>query len=265
MFRLMKNNSRNVNVAYDFEFKEFKEFYALQHILLMSLTGKYTVNIVTEDVKEIEKFVDEVEKYFYLNVDIHTSSKVIEILSLKKPNLPIENEKRAIDIFKELVELKQILFDKNVLYTLYGSIGHTIEEMETAIEAVHSAYGSNNIVTEMMIAKLFILNKTVYPRQVLLEFLWYSKYRWTKLKQCSQYMSDDVIVGAFIKNLRKLMEEKEVYMRTGAGTNLVKAVSTERLCLLYRIFVVERGKINNMVILLQLYERGVTVDDTINR
>ena len=98
-----------------------------------------------------------------------------------------------------------------------------------------------------------------------MEYLWLRRYREYKLMKCLAQVGNNVVVGAFIKNVKTFIKEKENYIKTGQSSNLIKSIDTDRLCLMYRVFVLDKNGISDATILLKLYERGLTSYDFIYR
>lgn len=96
----------------------------------------------------------------------------------------------------------------------------------------------------------------MYPRTVLLSYLELDRYRTQKLEKCQKEMNNEVIIGAMVNNIKKFVKEKNIYFKTGKCSNLIKSINTDNLNIMYRVLVVERNGLNDINILLSLYERG---------
>jgi len=265
MYKLIEYRKSKGTVKADYEFKDFKAFEQMVGSLLLPLTGKYTLNIITDDVGEVQKFIKNESLYKHLIINVYTTSSVLEYISMRDTTAVFAEKEKDFDIFKELIMEKKVYFEKKALFKLYNSIEHKYDEMEKALDLLLNEYGRFTQITESMLSRLFVVNDMVYPRQVLIEYLWLRRYREYKLAKCLAQVGNDVTVGAFIKNVKTFIKEKETYIKTGQGSNLVKSINTDRLCLMYRIFVLDKNGISDASILLKLYERGLTPYDFIYR
>ena len=166
-------------------------------------------------------------------------------------------------MFKELLSKRDILIDKQALNVLYSSVEHTHEDLSKTVDVLYDNFGSNNNITEKMLSELFVLNKIVYPRQVLIAYLRLDRWRSVKLRTCLESMDNDVVLGAMIKNIKALFDSKVVYFKTGKANELVKSLNTFNINLMYRVLVLERNGMKDVKLLLSMYERGLSCNDII--
>ena len=265
MYRLVKFKKSQGMEEADFEFKTLDDFRDAASLLLAPLVGNYRVNIATEDVIGIQEFVREANLYNHLTVRIYTTQAVIDYITMRDSSVVVDRDIKEYDLFKQLASQRNLLLERGLLFTLYGSVEHSTEEMNKLLDLLLNEFGANRMITEKMAAQFIILNKTVYPRRVMMEYLFLSRWRKSKLDKCVKVIGNDITVRAIIKNLKQLVTEKSQYLKTGKGSAQIRAINTERLLVMYRVFGLERCRINDVYVLLKLYEKGVSVRDIINR
>lgn len=66
-----------------------------------------------------------------------------------------------------------------------------------------------------------------------------------------------------VKTITSMVEQKQVYYRTAKSNWILDKIDTFNLILMYRVLVVERGRIRDITLLLELYERGLSSYDTV--
>lgn len=263
MYRLVPSKKEKLNNEYDYIFKDFDSFYKVVQILTVPFGGKYNIAVVTEDLNKIKEFIKNEASYEHLNVYIILSKSSIDKLSMENQSINVESEIKPYQVFLNYVSKKNLLFDKNLLPVFYASIDHDETSMENAVNVVYNEYGDKVLINEKMLASLFILNKSVYPRTVLLAYLQLDRYRGSKLNKCLKEFGNDLALGACIKNIKQLVKEKAEYYSTGKGSYLIKNLSTKRIEYMYQVLVTDRQGVNDLAFLFSIYERGINLYDFI--
>lgn len=265
MYTLIRKKGKQGIQAYDYVFKDFKAYDEVTASLTYKLSGRYAIRVDSEKADEVLAFVQDVGRHERFDVDIYMSANTLEYLAQRNTHLNIRGEVSPVEAFKQLVSEKRILFAKDVMYTLYNSIAHDMETMESALDHVAGEFGQEAVVTEKMLSGLFLLNKVVYPRTVLLAFLRMERYRWKKAEASVAEIGNAVVAGAMAKNTKKLVKEKATYYMTGQGSALIKGIDTKNLMLMYRVLVAERVGLEDVALLMKLYERGISPYDILQQ
>lgn len=261
MYKLVPNKKGAINFEHDYMFKDFNSFYQIANVITVPLVGKYSIGVTTDDVQAIKEFIAIESKYSALWVSIYVAENIIDNMTAYDVNLSVAERVKPFDVFKQLVHKRELLFEKKLMLTAYMSIEHTDEAMGQFVEELYQKFGSHNLITERMLSEIVILNKVVYPRTVLIEYLMLDRWREYKLRKCLDTVGNDVALGACIKNIKNLFNEKVSYYKTGKANNLVKVLSARRINLMYRVLVSERCGMTDLSILLKLYERGLSCYD----
>lgn len=263
MYRLVPIKKSTKIGNHDFFFKDFETFYNIARVITVSLTGKYSIGVQTKKIEDIKEFIRVQADYETLMVYIYVPETLVDYMAMYETDLNVSEKVKPFEEFRELIRKYSVLFEKKVDSLLYASIEHDYESMEDAISKLAETYGSYNPISEKMLEPLFIINKIVYPRTVLLDYLFLGRYRDYKLKKCLQAVGNDVALYSCIKNINELMQQKVTYFKSGSGSKLIKAVNTKRLTIMYRVLVLERSGLNDITLLLNLYERGLSVNDIV--
>ena len=151
--------------------------------------------------------------YSTLVVYIETSESLLEYITLQKPQVSILNSKSNFEVFKELIEKYRILFDKNCIQTMYSAIGHSYSDMDEALELLQKTF-PNKKITVNELNKLFVIDDTVYPRNVCISYIRMDRWRKSKLNKCLDYFGNDLVLYSMRKTVRKFLDEKIKYLKT---------------------------------------------------
>lgn len=249
----------------DFIFNDFKAFYEVTATLTVKFDGRFRIGVKTEIYEDIMKFINKADSYQHLSVFIYTSAELVDYISMYNIGLPVQSQIAPIDTLKEVISRESVLLDKGVIYLLYNAIEHDPDSIEDAVQLLLKEFGKQTLITEKMLSTVLVINKIVYPRQVLLAYLWMDRYRNSKLRKSIDYFGKDVVLGAMIKNLKSLLEEKARLYKTGIGSNLIKSISSRNLSLLYQLLVLNRQGVADVEILLNMYEKGLNSYDFIKK
>lgn len=265
MYKIVPVKKTTAKGMHDYMFKDFSSFYKVADVITVPLKGQYSIGITTEDADAVREFLKSADRYGHLMISIYMPESVVEHMSLYNTRLNVAERVKPFDIMVKLVSGRQLLLDKGVIYTLYNTVGHSEEEMTNAVELLYRKYGPQNKISENMLAEDFVINKITYPRSVLLAYLWLDRWRKTKLKKCIADVGNDVALASCIKRIKELQAGKADYFRTGCASNLIKSLDTFRITLMYRVLVTDRENMRDLTLLMEMYERGLTPDDYIQR
>lgn len=262
MYNLHKFKKKLQYSQYDYVFKKFEDMYRIVNLLTLPLVGVYKICVVSNEIKDIMSFIDKEQDYMQLQVDIYTDQSVLDYVSRYNPSAQIVANESDYDIFLRLISERGILFDKYCIYKLYSSIEHDLSYMIESLDLIVQEHGKNEMITLDMLSQLFVINDLVYPSNVLRKFLAQDRNRFKILQKCLSQMDNDVVVGATVKEIKRLIGTKADYLKHGVSEDKrIKSIDTENLLLAYKVFVSERGGINDAFILYKLYEMGVTTID----
>lgn len=262
MFQLMPLKKKMSMAKYDYTFDNMQAFYSICNTLTVPLRGKYCIAVKEERLDEVQEFIAIADKYSAMMIDLICPQAIIDYISMRDQTSPVSGGQSAYEQFIELIKNKSILFDdKRTINVIYASIPHEYEEMDKVLDELLFEYGKNNPITKAMASKKILLTEITYPRQVLMAYLTMDRWRESKLKKCLASMGNDVTLGAMVKNITALMTAKQTYLKTGKENWQLKQIDTRNLLLMYRVLVVERNRLNDVTLLLDLYEKGVSSYD----
>lgn len=261
MYTVVKYTKKTDLGGYDYTFKGFDEFYRTADYLYVPLIGIYKIAVITHEIDDVESFISQESKYSHLSVTILMEEQALTILESHNPEAHFEETVNSYELFKQMINERSFLFDRYMIYRLYRSIDHDTVSMMNALDKIADNNKKGGLITEELLSKLFVLNDIVYPNQVLSRFLNMEWRRWELLHVCLSQIDNDVLVGSIVKELKKLVVAKAEYFKTGEATDRIKQLNTQNLITAYRVFVAERGGINDAFILFKFYENGLSTID----
>lgn len=228
----------------------------MSNVLTMKLSGKYKIAIVTNDMSSIEYFLKIQDRFKHLILDIIVEDEVIDTLLLNVDNdINVDRNRSPWSLFEELCTERNLLFEKNLMSKVYNSIPHNLEDMELILNIIQKEFHNKKIIRKEL-EQILVLNDIVYPRQVLIDFLNLNKKRWDTLRRCRLHLTDNVIIGAIINNIKSIYQEKMNYLLSGIGERRIQVINTNNLLLLYRCFILERDRCNSLDLIFYGYEKG---------
>lgn len=265
MYKLIASKSGRINVDFHYMFKGFEKFHEIMDLVTYPISGRYIVRVDSDEVAEIMKFVDSASQYEMFDTYIFAPAAAVEYVAQRRTDVALQENTKMIDVFRGLISKYGLLFGKGVVYTLYNSIAHEPAEMEEALGLLLQEYGRDAVITEQMVAKHFLVNKLVYPRDVLNAFIWHDRWRWSKLEKCVAVMGNAIVKGAIVNNLKSIIKEKNVFFTTGKCSKYIRSLDTELVMRLYCAFVTDARQFQDVYILFWLYERGLNVYDLLQQ
>lgn len=238
-----------------YNFNNFKDFYDIASSLTRTIRGKYNIKVKTDSLSELKEFIDNEQRYAHLDVYVEVSETLMNLIQLSKPGARKLSEQNNYEIWQDLISKFKLLFDKKCADMLYWSTEHSYEKMYEALSTLSKAYGYK-VITKPMIEKYFILDETVYPRNVCISYIKMDRFRHSKLSKCLSSFGNDITFYAIRKNVRQLLESKLVYLKTGKGSALIKSLELENIIKLQYAFENCPQGIRDVYIILNLYEKG---------
>lgn len=265
MYYLFKKTRNSTIPECDYIFKKFDEFYSVAKLLKVPFVGNYNILIKTDNYSDIMEFIEISGSFNHLVVYVEISESLLDYITLHKPTVSLLGSKSNFDIFKELVSKYGILFDKGCLRTMYFAIGHNYEEMDEALELVNRTYPNKQPVTRDDLTKLFVIDELTYPRSVLIAYLRLDHGRQFKLKRCINHFGNDLMYYAMRKTCRSFLKDKMEYLKTGKGNNLIKLLPLNNIVKMLNVLEYSNTGFRDITTLLYLYEKGETVNDTLQK
>lgn len=250
---------------FDFVAKDFNELYTLLNSLTIPLFGVYSIYVKTESAEDIKHFIRESDAYAHFNIEIVTTDNVLDLVEKALPSSNVVENVSPFTVLVDLLAKRQILLSRNLLSNLYSSIGHSDEELLDAVDTIYREFGSQTLIDETMLSSLFVINKVTYPRSALIEYINMTRYRKTKLVNCLNDMGNTITLHSMIKNVKALHKSKSQYLTTGlVESKQVRRLNTRNLNLMYQTLVTDRAGIEDVLLLMNIYERGLMVDVSVH-
>lgn len=263
MYYLYKKSKSVALPKFTYIFKKFSEFYDIADVLTIGLVSNYTICIKSESYNDIMEFLSMESKYTWLDIYIETSQSLIDYILLRKPTVRLLTSKSNYETFEELIARYNILFDKGCIRILYSAIEHDYNSMVEALDLVVKEYPDKKPVTKDDLNKLFVIENIIYPRTICILYLRLDRWRYPRAVRCVEYFGNDLVFYAMRKNVKKFLEEKIAYLKTGKGSGLIKTIPVNNIVRLYHALHYGCGNSKDILTILSLYEKGVTINDIV--
>lgn len=259
MFNLVKYDKKKTKIPEcDYYFEDFEEFYELASVITMSFKGMINVAIISNDTKAVLGFIRKSSMYNGYNINVYTNNDTIKHIN-KITQVVVEQEQKSMFvILQEMCSEANLLFAKNVQLDLYNSIEHDLDTFKEIVNVLLTEFGERNEITKSMLASVVVLNNTIYPREVLISFIFKSRYRQSKLKSCLSSVSKEIAYYATKKQVADLLRAKCQYYKTGEGNNLIKVLPSNTLNYLFYLFYASAfSDIKDLEVIYEIYERDL--------
>ena len=229
------------------------------------LKSQYVVRIELKEMTDIKFLINNSAKYNVYDVHLMVSEVQFKRLQLSMPNQIKRKKMSFYEYLQEGIYKRHLLMKKNIVRLLYSSVDKSYENIDDVLDVLHSKFGEYIYITEKDLSETIVVNSIVYPRTVLIQYINMDRYRSNSLRRCLADMSQDIVLGSFIKNVKLLHKQKCEYLRTGLGSNFIKRLNTYNLNLMYYHLVSSRTRnLNDICIILYLYEKGVNSHDLLH-
>lgn len=249
-----------LNINFDYVVSSIEDLKELMKDIYKPIFGEYVIKLTLKELQDIKYVVQNQGMFGHLKLYVCLSSSVFKKFQLAMPNADLKSKMTLYEYMMEGIGTRGLLIDKDAVRSLYSSIGKTREEVDIALDILSNNFGRYLRITKKELSKYFALNEIVYPRTVLLDYIRLSRFRKSRLHRCLRDIDDDIVLAAMVKNIKALHKEKVKYLSTGLGSDLIRKLNTRNINLLYYILVVAKPyHLNDVVVLLELYERGISV------
>lgn len=265
MYYLYKKSKSVMLPEFKYSFNKFEDFYAIAELLEVPLVGNYYINIKSDSYKEIINFINISQAYETLIIYIEVSASLLDYVCLQKPNVCLIESKTNFEIFKELVSKYGILFKQYAMKTMYFAIDHDYASMDEALQLVVHTFPDVREIGESEISQLFVIDKLVYPRNVLIAYVRLTPGRKSQLEKCINHFGNDMVLWSMRKAIRNLLNDKIKYLKTGRGSGLMKYLPSENLIRMANALDYNRGSFMDIRTILALYEEGETINDYLQK
>ncbi len=249
-------------ITYDYITKSLDELNNLLKILYKPILGVYSIVIECNDLVEPKFILNNKNKYNHINLKILLSPNKYKKLCLAMPNQIEEVNITLFQYLKEGIQNKNLIIKPNLVSLIYKSINKSKEEIDYVLDKLYEEYGSYVYITEKDLSNVIVLNKIVYPRTVLIDYINLNRYRKENIEKCISTINQDIILGSMIKNIKKLRKDKYKYLSSGIGDKFIKTLNTRNMNLLYYTLMLCVDKnVKDVIVILELYERGLNLND----
>ena len=244
-------------LKFHYAFKSVDEFYELAKSIYCPIIGRYTFGLKLTEMSEIKQMIENKARYNHFDIYIILKDPIMKKFYLAMPNYK-EKEETPWDYFMAGISSRNLLIEKKARRILYSSIEHSYEDIDDILNLLSDKFGEFVYITMNDISKHIPIKDIVYPRTVVIEYINMGRYRKSKLEKCLKSISPDILLPSMVKQVKKLHKEKDQYLKNGLGNSVIKDLNTRNLNLLYYTLVINKPYyLNDPVVLLEIYERGI--------
>ena len=262
MYYLYDKKSKGKVTKLDYEFNSFKDFYGMANSLTRKLTGAYTICIQSKSREDVMDFLNRSSEFNHLTIYISLEQTLYDWVLGRKPGVSTLAGKDDYLVFTDLITQLNLRLAPKCAKQLFWAMKHDYVTMSENLSELKHIYG-NQMIDMDMIERVIPLDQIVYPRSVCIAYLRLDKSRKVKLKKSVEMLGSKLVYNAIKKNVKKLLEEKNNFYKTGTGSDLIKTIPYHNLLKMYYAFVTAPWNFNDITILLNLYEKGVYLNDYI--
>ncbi len=263
MYYLYKKSKGVELPEFQYTFNKFDDFYDVANILSVPLVGVYYIRVKCDSYSDTVKFIEMSGNYASLVVYVEVSESLLNYVILHKPEVQLLESKSNFEVFKELISRYGILFKKNCVRTMYFAIGHSYSEMDEALELLQRTFPDVRPITEEEISRLFVVDNTIYPRNVCIAYLRLDRGRKGNLDKCVDYFGNDMVLYSMRKTCRKFLEEKIRFLKSGTGSGIIKLIPYKNIVRMCLALDYMRDGFMDIKTIMSLYEKGEYVHDTL--
>ena len=265
MYYLYKKSKSTELPDFSYTFGSFDDFYEVAKLLEVPVVGSYYIRVKTDSYSDIMNFIEVSDSYSTLVVYVEISETLLNYILLQKPNASMLESKSNYAVFEELISNYGILFDKGCVDILYYAIGHTYSEMNEALDLILQTYPDRRLIGKKELEGLFVIDTLTYPRSVLIQYLRMDRGRERSLKKSLDYFGNDLVFYSMRKNAVKLLEDKINYLSSGIGSKFIKSLPTGNIVKMVNCLQYSNPKFKDIKTILALYEKGETINDTLQK
>lgn len=250
------------SVDYDYVVSSLTDLDERMKTIYKPILGTYAIGLYLDNITDIKFLLNNKSKYNHINLHLTLTENIYKKISLAMPGIIQEERRSMFDYLVDGIAKRNLLIKKNIVYTIYSSIGKSYEEIDDLLDLLSKSFGPFMQINEKDISKYLVINNIVYPRTVLINYINLERYRKSKLQKCLSDISHDIVLASMVKQVKKLHEQKVKYLNSGLGNKFIRNLNTRNLNLMYYILVVSKPyNLNDVTILLELYERGLNIND----
>ena len=247
---------------YDYYISSLTDLEDLMKVIYKPIIGSYTILLELKDLNYIKNVLNSKERYNHLNLILIVSDHMLKKIKLSMPDIIKSEDKSIFEYLQEGITKRNLLINKKVLYMIYSSVGKSYEEIDEVLDLLYSNFGSYMSISPKDLSQYIVINNITYPRSVLIDYINLNRYRKQRLQKCLNDISKEIVLASMVKNIKKLHEQKAKYLSTGIGNKFIRNLNTRNLNLLYNILVCSKPYyLNSIEVLLEIYERGLDLND----
>lgn len=247
---------------YDYTLSSLSDLDSLLKNIYAPIIGRYSIGLTLKELRDVKYLINNKGKYNHVDITVEVTDTFFKKLSLAMPDVSFSEKKGLYEYFMEGVSKRNLLLSKNVARLAYSSVGKSYSEIDELLDVLYKNYGSYMSISESDLSKHIVVNTIVYPRTVLINYINLTRWRKSMLNKCLSSISPDIVLASMIKTVKKLHSEKDKYFKSGVAPKYIRELNTRNLNLMYYILVINKPRsFNDITILLEMYERGISFYD----
>jgi hypothetical protein len=216
-FRVLRKDTKLAKS--DYVFDDTDKFALILPYLKPKLNGDWAVAIVEPPIDVVRNYIRADNIPPWLNVTVYMEKGALSQLFMEFSHLSTK-EPSPWEKYIELIKEFDVPMEDKAMREIYYRAGPSTESLTEALELFRDL----EFVRMPDVNKRLLPVRRVYARQVLIAFLQKDKYAWKKYSQLENELGVAISFFAMRKYLRKLLNEKNAYLRNKPVTD--KAVTS---------------------------------------
>lgn len=222
---------------YDYLIETKDELVKLYPVCMPKLQGEWLIVVVDpsiKDAKEILEERDRIPKFFNVTLFI-SQNKITDILN-DYPEF-VKKKKTNFEMFKEFIStLKHPITNEAASYA-YKAANGNLDELEDSIRRIDTAL-EKDMITLKDIQSEFVYTKRIYTSQVVKEFLFKDRYRYSHYNTWLNELGMQYAYNSMYKTIKHYVKEKKDYLEGKDVKNIfvMEKVDNVTLSTLYLLF-----------------------------
>lgn len=195
----------------DYVFDKSEKFLSALPYLTHKLVGDWYIVLVEPKLEVVRNILDLNLIPDYIKLELLIEPGLLSQLVLERPSLAVK-KLSVWETYQSMIASLPVVIDPAAVSEIYGRVGPHKEALREALNLLCEKVQDRKIIPKDV--RLYIMdNRRIYANQVVRAFLLKDKKRWELFHNYEYDLGTDIAFYAMRKYLRKLLEEKNKYLR----------------------------------------------------